>query len=62
MIGQAFASQDVKEVVASTMAANAASRRVLEKLGMRAVPGREEGEVGYVLTRGEWERADAPVR
>jgi RimJ/RimL family protein N-acetyltransferase len=64
MIGQAFAVQDVQEVVASTMAANAASRRVLEKLGMRwasswAAP---EGEVGYVLTRGEWEHADAPRR
>jgi RimJ/RimL family protein N-acetyltransferase len=74
MIGQAFACHDVKQVVASTMAANAASRRVLEKLGMRAtsgwaapeerrdVPRQQEGEVGYVLTRGEWEHAPAPVR
>src|SRR4051812_18278306 len=74
MIGQAFGSQDVQEVVASTLAANAASRRVLEKLGMRAtsswaapeerrdVPGQQGGEGGYVLTRGEWEHAPAPVR
>src|SRR4051794_768371 len=34
MVGQAFACEEVERVVASTMVANAASRRVLEKLGM----------------------------
>jgi RimJ/RimL family protein N-acetyltransferase len=54
MVGQAFACHDVARVVASTMATNAGSRRVLEKLGMRVTW--DEGEVGYELTRAAWER------
>ncbi len=68
MIGRAFACADVKQVYASTMAANTGSRRVLEKLGMRHaatwdadekrdVPGWRDGEVGYQLDRAEWLRA-----
>lgn len=65
MVDQAFARPEVEQVLASTMAANVGSRRVLEKLGMthtgswatqgRAeVAGREDGEVGYELSRAEW--------
>lgn len=66
MIGQAFDDPGVERVFASTMAVNTGSRRVLEKLGMAhtstwveewedPIPGWERGEVGYELTRAEWE-------
>jgi RimJ/RimL family protein N-acetyltransferase len=52
-------------VFASTMAVNAGSRRVMEKLGMRYVrtdfdewpepiPGSEQGEVKYQVTKANW--------
>lgn len=52
-------------VVATTMAVNVGSRRVLEKVGMRHVdtffanwpdpiPGAEHGDVVYAVTREEW--------
>lgn len=67
MISQAFATPDIERVFASTMAINTGSRRVLKKLGMahtttwvkewaEPIPGWEQGEVGYELTRAEWER------
>jgi RimJ/RimL family protein N-acetyltransferase len=54
-------------VVAETMVVHAASRRVMEKAGLRAVrfyhadwpyriPGDEHGDVQYALDREEWER------
>ena len=63
-LAQAFAVPDVERVLASTMAVNVGSRRVLEKLGLRHVEtyvgewrdpidGWEEGEVVYALTRAE---------
>lgn len=66
MIAQAFTDLGVKRVFASTMAVNTRSRRVLEKLGMThtstwvkeredRIPGWEQGEVGYELTRAGWE-------
>ena len=66
MVRQAFSCGDIDRVVASTMAANAGSRRVLKKLGMtqyaswaasqdrQQVPGWEHGEVAYELSRTEW--------
>ena len=53
-------------VVAETVAINVASRRVMEKVGMRLVrtfhaewpvriPGDEHGDVEYAITRQEWE-------
>ena len=66
MVRQAFSCGDIDRVVASTMAANAGSRRVLKKLGMtqyaswaasqdrQRVPGWEHGEVAYELSRTEW--------
>ena len=56
-----------QRVVASTMVVNVASRRVMEKAGLRFVrifhqdwpdkiEGDEEGDVEYALLRSEWER------
>lgn len=52
-------------IVATTMAVNHASRRVMEKIGMKhthtdhvdlpqPIPGSEEGEVWYEATRSDW--------
>jgi RimJ/RimL family protein N-acetyltransferase len=72
MVRQAFSCRDVDRVVASTMAANAGSRRVLEKLGMmqngswptspdrQHVLGWEHGEVAYELARADW--SPPPIR
>ncbi|HET6625601.1 MAG TPA: GNAT family N-acetyltransferase [Nocardioidaceae bacterium] len=68
MIAQGAAAPGVERVVASTMAVNTASRRVLEKLGMRHVntyvrewdepiTGSEEGDVVYELVPGHRLRA-----
>ena len=65
LIDRAFTELGVARVVATTMAVNIASRRVLEKAGLRLVrtfhvsfpdplPGTEHGEVEYALTRDEW--------
>lgn len=65
LIEKAFRDLDVDAVFAQTMAVNAASRRVMEKVGMCHVrtfhlefddplPGTEQGEVEYEITRDEW--------
>ena len=65
VIDHGFHALGVRRVVASTMAVNSASRRVMEKVGMRLVrtfhadwpvriPGDEEGDVEYAITREEW--------
>jgi RimJ/RimL family protein N-acetyltransferase len=65
LVRQAFADLGVHEVVATTMAVNTGSRRVLEKCGLRhtrtlhldfdaPLPGNEHGDVEYRLTREEW--------
>lgn len=62
MLMQAFAIPEVERVVASTMAVNTGSRRVMDKLGMTHVdtyvgewdeplPGSELGEVVYEIRR-----------
>lgn len=62
MVAHAFAVPGVERVIASTMAVNSASRRVLEKAGLRHVdtlfadwrdasPGSELGEVVYEALR-----------
>ena len=67
LIDRGFAELGVQRVVATTMAVNLASRRVLEKAGLTLVrtfheswpdpiEGAEKGEVEYLLTRAEWER------
>lgn len=66
LINMGFAELGVQRVFAHTMAANAASRRVLEKCGLKLVhttpyqgsdviDGAEHGEVEYALTRPEWQ-------
>ncbi len=70
LIDKGFAELGVQRVVAFTMVVNVASRRVLEKAGMRLVrtfhqpwpdpiEGDEEGDVEYALPRSEWEEARA---
>lgn len=65
LVGWGFESAGYDRVVATTMAVNRASRRVMEKLGMthtrtehvdlpEPIPGSEEGEVWYEVTRAQW--------
>ena len=64
-IAHAFSVPGVERCTASTMAVNAASRRVLEKAGFQHIdtyvgewddplPGWEQGEVVYDLRRDDW--------
>jgi RimJ/RimL family protein N-acetyltransferase len=68
LIHKGFAELGVVRVVAFTMVVNVASRRVMEKSGLRFVrtfhqpwpdyiEGEEEGDVEYALLRSEWEQA-----
>jgi RimJ/RimL family protein N-acetyltransferase len=70
LLRRAFVDLDVPRVVATTMAVNVASRRVLEKAGLRHVdtffhdwpdplPGAERGDVVYAATRAEWRQENA---
>ena len=65
VIDRGFAQLPIERVFAHTMAVHRASRRVMEKAGMRIVrtftadwpvriPGDEYGDVEYALTRAEW--------
>jgi RimJ/RimL family protein N-acetyltransferase len=71
LIRKGFTEHGVERVVAFTMAVNQASRRVMEKCGLRlvrtypaertaGVPGSEHGEVEYALNRADWQDADPP--
>jgi RimJ/RimL family protein N-acetyltransferase len=66
LIDMGFTDLGVERVFAHAMTVNTASRRVLEKCGLRLVgttpydgsdpiEGSEHGEVEYALTRPEWE-------
>ena len=70
LIRKGFTEQGVRRVVATTMTVNVASRRVMEKSGLRLVrtfiqewpdkiPGDELGDVEYAITREEWEQDEA---
>jgi RimJ/RimL family protein N-acetyltransferase len=70
LIELAFRDLGATRVTAETMAVNTASRRVMEKAGLRYVrtfhqdwpdeiDGDEQGDVEYALTRAEW---DATLR
>lgn len=70
LIDKGFSELGVERVYAETMAVNVASRRVMEKSGMRVVrtfhadwpvriPGDEHGDVEYAITRDEWAAARA---
>ncbi len=72
LIDKAFIEHGARRVHASTMKVNDGSWRVMEKAGMRFVrlffgewperiPGDEEGDVEYAITREEWE-ADRAAR
>ncbi|RKE18202.1 GNAT family N-acetyltransferase [Streptomyces sp. TLI_171] len=65
LVTAAFTELGAERVVATTMAVNTASRRVLERTGLRhlrtffahwpdPIPGSEQGDVVYGLTRSEW--------
>ena len=67
LIASAFERQHLDRVVATTMADNTGSWRVLEKCGLRRVrtfhypdaalmPGAEHGDFVYELTRSDWTR------
>ena len=67
LVERAFTVPDAGRVRATTMAVNTRSRRVMERAGLSYVstyhlewddplPGTEQGEVLYEVTRGEWER------
>jgi RimJ/RimL family protein N-acetyltransferase len=73
LIETGFAAFGARRVTASTMAINTASRRVMEKSGMRfirhfvadwpvAIPGDEHGDVEYAVTREQWEADRATPR
>lgn len=66
LIDKGFTELGVRRVHAETLAVHAASRRVMEKAGLRyvrtfhqdwpyAIPGDEHGDVEYALTRQEWD-------
>ena len=66
LIHKGFAELGVQRVVAFTMVVHVASRRVMEKAGLRLVrtfrqpwpdyiEGEEQGDVEYALLRSEWE-------
>jgi RimJ/RimL family protein N-acetyltransferase len=65
LVNWGFRSDRYDRIFASTMAVNVASRRVMEKIGLRytgaiqvdwpdAFPGSEHGEVQYELMRSDW--------
>ena len=65
LIRKGFTELGVQRVMAETMAVNAASRRVMEKAGLKYVrtfhqewperiEGDEHGDVEYALTKAEW--------
>ncbi|MFG1950569.1 GNAT family N-acetyltransferase [Micromonospora sp. NPDC048830] len=69
LVRYAFTTLGLRRVWAETMAVNAASRRVMEKAGLRYVrtfhldwddpiAGTEHGEVEYELLRAEWTAGD----
>ena len=66
LVSFGFANKKLARIVATTMAVNLASRRVLEKAGLAysrtvhprwrdPIPGSERGEVEYEPTREQWQ-------
>jgi len=67
LVRYGFDDVRLDRIIAQTLAVNAASRAVMERVGLTfvrtypssttaPVEGLEEGEVEYELTRGQWER------
>jgi RimJ/RimL family protein N-acetyltransferase len=70
LIRKCFTDLGVDRVVAHTMAVNRPSRKVMEKCGLTlvrsyhspdtpAIPGADQGEVEYALTRTRWQATPA---
>jgi RimJ/RimL family protein N-acetyltransferase len=70
LVRKGFAELGVRRVVAQTMTVNRASRRVMEKTGLRyvrtffadwpeVIEGTEHGDVEYALTLADWRRGEA---
>lgn len=68
LLHRAFTELGARRVIATTMVVNAASRRVMEKLGMspvltvhrtwpETIEGSEHGDVEYALTREDFHRS-----
>jgi RimJ/RimL family protein N-acetyltransferase len=68
LIGKCFTDLGVQRIFAHTMSINVASRRVMEKCGLTfvrvfhadnlpAIPGADQGEVEYALTKDQWQAA-----
>lgn len=68
LLRHAFDTVGQRRVIAQTMTVNIGSRRVMESVGLRYVrtyfpswddplPGTEQGEVEYAITRAEWRAA-----
>jgi RimJ/RimL family protein N-acetyltransferase len=73
LLRHAFDTVGMERVIARTMAVNAGSRGVMQRVGMRYVrtfhevyedplPGTEHGEVEYELTRDMWTEAGGAAR
>lgn len=71
LIGYAFTRCSAARVVAETLTVHTASRRVMEKSGMTLVrtfhadwpypiPGDEQGDVEYAITREQWTELQTP--
>ncbi|MFD7898367.1 GNAT family N-acetyltransferase [Streptomyces sp. NPDC059743] len=71
LVDKAFTELGTERVTAQTMTVNSASRRVLEKTGLRyvrtffeewpeTIEGSEQGDVAYALTREQWARSNRP--
>ncbi|MCA1571508.1 MAG: GNAT family N-acetyltransferase [Chloroflexi bacterium] len=71
LIDRAFSDLGATRVWAGALAVHTASRRVMEKSGLRfvrafhgewpfTIPGDEHGDVEYAITRDEWERDRRP--
>lgn len=67
LIQHAFAKLGARRVYAEAMAVHSASRRVMEKAGLRLVrtfhadwpvriAGDEHGDIEYAITRDQWEQ------
>ena len=73
LIDKGFTELGIERVYAQTMAVNVGSRRVMEKAGLRfvrvfhadwpvSIPGDEQGDVEYAITRAQWEADRSSTR
>jgi RimJ/RimL family protein N-acetyltransferase len=67
LVDKGFSELGAQRIFATTMTVNEASRRVMQKVGLRyvrtfheswpeTIEGTDEGDVEYALTRSEWEQ------